>query len=101
MPTEISIPARSSGAPARSISTRVTDGLAKIIALGGVATGSMNPMEADKATGNMKVTGSIFRDAATAPAIGRKIAAIAVLLACSPIKTMSAAKIRSNKSSGG
>ena len=54
---------------------RVTAGFPNTMAFGGVATGSMKPIDALSATGSIKATGSTPRAVATAPAIGRKMAA--------------------------
>ena len=55
----------------------------KTIALGGVATGNMNAQLAAKVTGTHKTSGSIPDCAAIAATTGRKVAAVAKLLASS------------------
>ncbi|HLS47556.1 MAG TPA: hypothetical protein VK012_03495, partial [Gemmatimonadales bacterium] len=51
------------------------------MAFGGVDTGSMNPHEAARAVGTTSVIGATPSPTASAPTIGRKVAAAAVLLA--------------------
>ena len=51
----------------------------KTIALGGVATGSINAQLAAKTTGIVKATGAIPRATATAPTTGKNVDVVATL----------------------
>ena len=53
--------------------------LAKTIAFGGVATGSMNAQLAARTTGIVRATGAIPRATATAPTTGRNVDVVATL----------------------
>ena len=94
-------PVRLRANPARDIAGMVTHPLPNTIALGGVATGSINANDAESVAGNMSISGWKPATTAVAPITGKIIVDVAVLDVSSVKKVMPkhTSKIKAHKGS--